>query len=117
VADATVKTIDELEASMGGGFKHVSRSLGMTSLGVNILDIPPGYEDYPEHDHSKDGQEELYIPIAGSATITIDGEDHRLEPGVLVRVGAGTSRKIVTGEDPVRIIALGGIPGQAYPAG
>jgi uncharacterized cupin superfamily protein len=116
VADATVTTIDELEASMGGGFKHVAQSLGMTSLGVNILDLPPGFGNYPEHDHSEDGQEELYIPIAGSATITIDGEDHPLEPGVLVRVGPGTPRKIVTGEEPVRIIALGGVPGQAYPA-
>ena len=117
MADVTVKTIDELESGMGGGFKYVAQSLGMTSLGVNIIDMPPGFGDYPEHDHSEDGQEELYIPIAGSATITIDGEDHRLEPGVLVRVGSGTPRKIVTAEEPVRIIALGGVPGQAYPAG
>ena len=117
MADVTVKTIDELEASMGGGFKHVARSLGMTSLGVNILDIPPGYGDYPEHDHSEDGQEELYIPIAGSATLRVAGEEHRLEPGVLVRVGAGTPRKIVTTDDSVRVIALGGVPGEAYPSG
>ncbi len=116
MADVTVKRIDELEASMGGGFKHVAQSLGMTSLGVNILDIPPGFGDYPEHDHSEDGQEELYIPIAGSATLRVEGEEHRLEPGTLIRVGPGTSRKILTTDEPVRVIALGGVPGQAYPA-
>ena len=117
MADVTVKKIDELESSMGGGFKLVAQSLGVTSLGVNILDIPPGFSDYPEHDHSEDGQEELYIPISGSATLEVEGEEHTLEPGTLIRVGAGTSRKIVTQGDAVRIIALGGVPGKAYPTG
>jgi uncharacterized cupin superfamily protein len=108
--------MDELEASMGGGFKHVGRSLGVTSFGVNIIEIPPGYDGYPEHDHSEDGQEEVYIPVEGSATMTIDGEEHRLEPGVLVRVPSGVSRKIVTTDSSVRIVAIGGTPGKAYGA-
>ncbi len=114
MADLTAMTIDELEASMGGGFKHVAKSLGLSSFGINILDIPPGFEGYPEHDHSADGQEELYIPIAGSARLDAGGESQVLEPGVVVRVGPDEKRKIVTEGDSVRIIAVGGTPGKAY---
>jgi uncharacterized cupin superfamily protein len=114
VAEATVKSIEELESSMGGGFKHVGKSLGIGAFGVNILDIPAGYDGYPEHDHSEDGQEELYIPVAGSATIEIDGEAHALEPGVVAHVPSGVKRKLVTTDSSVRIVAVGGTPGQAY---
>ena len=114
MADVTVKKIDDLEASMGGGFKHARQGLGVQSFGLSVLDIPPGYNDYPEHDHSESGQEEVYIPVAGSATIQAGGEEHTLEPGVMVRVGPGVSRKITTTDEHVRLIALGGIPGKAY---
>jgi uncharacterized cupin superfamily protein len=114
VADVTVKRIDDLEASMGGGFKYARRGLGVQSFGLNVLDIPPGYTDYPEHDHSADGQEEVYIPVAGRATIQVGGEEHALEPGMMVRVAPGVRRKIVTTDEQVRVIALGGTPGKAY---
>ena len=32
----------------------------------------------------------------------------------MVRVSAGTKRKLWPGEDGVRILALGGVPGKAY---
>jgi uncharacterized cupin superfamily protein len=111
-----VKSIDELEASMGGGFKHAAKDLGVTAFGMNIIDMPAGYDGYPEHDHSENGQEEVYVPVAGSATIRIDGEDHVLEPGVIAHVPAGVSRKIITTDSSVRIVAIGGTPGQAYGA-
>ncbi len=116
MADVTAKKISELEASMGGGFKHAGRDLGLTAFGINVIDMPPGFSDYPNHDHSESGQEELYIPVSGRAVLETDGERHTLEPGVMIRVGPGQKRKIITEDERVRVIAIGGTPGKAYDA-
>jgi len=116
VADVTAKNIDELEASMGGGFKHAGKDLGLSAFGINVIDLPPGFTGYPDHDHSGDGQEELYIPVAGRAVLESGGDSHVLEPGVMIRVGPGEKRKIVTEGEAVRVIAVGGTPGKAYGA-
>jgi mannose-6-phosphate isomerase-like protein (cupin superfamily) len=81
---------------------------------MNILDLPAGYEDYPEHDHTKDGQEEAYVTMKGSATLVAQGQRIALEPGVLVRVGPSVKRKIIPGAAGATILALGGTPGKAY---
>lgn len=116
MAEATVKRIEDFEGMHGGAFKRVRAGLGVESFGLSVIDFPPNFSDYPEHDHSHDGQEEVYTALSGSATLTIDGADHLLEPGVFARVPAGVSRKIVTGESPVRILAIGGAPGRLYEA-
>ena len=53
---------------------------------------------------------------AGSGEIEIDGERHPLDPETMVRVAPGTTRKVFTGEEPIRMVIVGGIPGQAYEA-
>lgn len=114
MADVTVKRLDEFETSFGGAIKLVRHGLGVGSFGISIIDIPPNVDQYPEHDHSDDGQEEVYGVMQGAATLQADGAEHRLEPGTFARVPAGTTRKIVTGTEGVRLIALGGVPGKAY---
>src|SRR5262245_12565177 len=94
--------------------KRVRAGLGVTSFGLAAIDFPPNFTDYPEHDHSGDGQEEVYTVLQGSATITIDGQEHVLEPGVFARVPAGVKRKIATGDGPARILAMGAVPGGVY---
>jgi uncharacterized cupin superfamily protein len=114
VAEYVVKSVEQFEAIYGGGFKRARAGLGVESFGLSILDLPPNYADYPEHDHSEDGQEEVYTALQGSATITIDGDDHALEPGVFAQVPSGVARKIVTGDSPVRVLVIGGAPGRSY---
>jgi hypothetical protein len=116
VSDYAVKRIDDMEAIYGGGFKRARAELGVTSFGLQVMDIPGGYDDYPEHDHAEDGQEEVYLALRGSAEIEIDGERHPLDPDTMVRVSAGTNRKIWPGEAGVRLLALGGVPGKLYEA-
>jgi mannose-6-phosphate isomerase-like protein (cupin superfamily) len=112
--DHTVKKIDEMEAAFGGGFRKARAELGATSVGIQVLDFPPNADAHPEHDHAEDGQEEVYVVVDGEAEIQIEGEQVALRPGTMVRVGPGTKRKINTGDTPARIVALGGIPGEAY---
>jgi uncharacterized cupin superfamily protein len=114
MADVTVKKLEDMETRYGGAFKLVRHALGVESFGVQVIDMPPNVDAYPEHDHAEDGQEEVYTALEGSATLQTDGQKHELTPGTFARVPAGVTRKIVTGEEPVRLLALGGVPGKAY---
>jgi mannose-6-phosphate isomerase-like protein (cupin superfamily) len=115
MADFTVKRIDDMTATFGGGFRLARAELGVTAWGMQILDLPPNLtEGYPDHDHSETGQEEVFVTLRGSGTMTIEGEEVELTPDVLVRVGPNDKRCIRTGPDGARILALGGVPGAAY---
>jgi mannose-6-phosphate isomerase-like protein (cupin superfamily) len=113
-SDHAVKKIDDMEAAFGGGFRKARAELGATSVGIQVLDFPPNADAHPEHDHAEDGQEEVYVVLDGAAEILIDDEPIDLAPGTMVRVASGTRRKIRTADSPARIVAFGGIPGQAY---
>ena len=55
MADVTLKRFDELENDHNQ-FLYAGRSIGVTSWGMNIIKMPPNWQDYPEHDHVDDGQ-------------------------------------------------------------
>ncbi|MEA2368933.1 MAG: hypothetical protein QOH38_1651 [Thermoleophilaceae bacterium] len=114
MADYTVKKIDELDAGLGGAFKRARAELGVGSFGIQVLDLPPNLEIYPEHDHAESGQEEVFLVMRGAAEIDIDGERVALDPDTNVRVGPEARRKIYTGEEGARVLALGGTPGAVY---
>jgi hypothetical protein len=116
MADYTTKQIDEMEAAFGGGMKKARAELGVASFGMQVIDLPPNYSDYPEHDHASDGQEEVYSAMRGSGEIDVEGQRIPLTPDVLVRVGPETKRKIYAGPEGLRMLALGGTPGSAYEA-
>ena len=112
MTDVTVKHIDELESHGGNGrFLFARKGLGVTSFGMNVERFPAGYADYPDHDHEKDGQEEVYFVVEGSATMQAGDESFELTPGTFARVGPGQKRKLVPGDDGVTLLALGGKPG------
>lgn len=114
MADITVKRLDEFDTAFGGGMRRVRAGLGVTSFGMQVLELPPNFDGYPDHDHSHDEQEEVYTPLTGTVTLHVGGEDHELEPGMFARVGPGEKRKLITGDEGARIAAIGGIPGKAY---
>jgi mannose-6-phosphate isomerase-like protein (cupin superfamily) len=112
----TVKKIDEMDTAFGGGMRLARAALGVTSFGMQIEEFPPDFDQYPEHSHDEDGQEEVYMVMRGSAEIEIDGQRIAMDPETVVRVGPGVSRRIVPGPQGARILALGGVPGAAYEA-
>jgi mannose-6-phosphate isomerase-like protein (cupin superfamily) len=116
MASYTVKRVEEMEGIYGGAFRRARAELGVESFGVAIEDFPPNFDRYPEHDHSGDGQEEVYAVLRGSGAIEIEGERVEIDPETLVRVGPGTRRKVLSGPDGLRLLALGGIPGRPYVA-
>jgi mannose-6-phosphate isomerase-like protein (cupin superfamily) len=116
MGDYAVKRIDDMEAVYRGAFKRARAELGVESFGLQVLDFPPNADRYPEHDHSKDGQEEVYIVLRGSGEVEIDGERHPLDVDTMVRVSSGTSRKLRTTDEGMRVLAIGGCPGKVYEA-
>ena len=116
MSDYTVKKIDEMEAVYLGGFKRVRAELGVESFGIQIIDIPPNFENYPEHDHAGDGQEEVYMTLRGGGELEIEGERHPLDEDHAARVGPGVTRKVWPGDDGIRLLIIGGTPDAVYEA-
>jgi len=114
MSGCTVKRIDEMEAIFHGAFKRAAAELGVESFGMQVFDIPPGFTAYPEHDHSDDGQEEVYAVLSGSAELEADGRRVTLDPEHMARVRPGTMRKLYGGAEAARILIIGGVPGRAY---
>ena len=112
MADVTVKHIDEFESAGGTGrFLLARKGLGVTSFGMNVERFPAGYADYPDHDHAKDGQEEVYFVVEGAVTLHAGEEAFELTPGTFARVGPEQKRKLVPGAEGVTLLAIGGVPG------
>jgi len=114
MSDYTAQRIDEMEAIFHGSFRRAGAALGVESFGLQIFDMPAGAENYPEHDHSHDGQEEVYVALRGSGEFEIEGERVPIDAERIVRVGAGTKRRLIPGADGIRVLALGGVPGKSY---
>ncbi len=110
----TVKQIDEMASIHDGLVKLAAAELGVESFGMQVLDVPPGFEHYPEHDHSEDGQEEVYVILRGSADFEVDGEPVSVPTGGMIRITPESRRTLQPGSEGVRILALGCAPGGAY---
>ncbi|HXR29686.1 MAG TPA: hypothetical protein VN752_00925 [Solirubrobacterales bacterium] len=135
MADVTHVKVDEIE-SIDGFFEGIrfhkaAAGLGVSSFGVSIIEMEPGADEYPEHDHSEEGiggqmfakrpqqlgQEEVYVALRGSGTLEADGERYPIDQDHLVRVGPTVKRKVVPGPEGLRLLALGATPGAAYDSG
>ena len=96
--------VETVEASHGV-FKPLRAALGVTAFGINQLELAPGAEGF-EHDHSKDGQEEVYAIIGGSGTIHVDGVAEEISAGKFVFLSPDTKRKMDAGPDGLKWIAI-----------
>jgi mannose-6-phosphate isomerase-like protein (cupin superfamily) len=135
MADVTHFEIEEIDAIEGFfegiKFYKAAAGLGVSSFGISIIDLAPGADEYPEHDHSEDGlggqmfakrpqqlgQEEVYVALRGSGTLTADGEEYSIDQNHIARIGPAVKRKIVAGPDGLRLLALGATPGEPYETG
>jgi hypothetical protein len=134
MADLKHVQIDEIDAIEGFerlSMRRAAAELGVTSFGISIEEFGPDADEYPEHDHDEEGvggemfakrpeqlgQEEVYVALRGSGTLVVDGEQYPIDSDHIVRVGPGVVRKILAGPDGLRLLALGGKPGEAYDPG
>jgi uncharacterized cupin superfamily protein len=109
----SAKAIDELPTLWDGFAKLVRAGLDITAFGANIMDLPPNYST-TAHDEAESGQQELYVALAGAGSVRIDDADLPLNTDHLVRVDAGTARLLSSGAEGLRVLCIGGVPGEAY---
>jgi hypothetical protein len=119
MSDVTVAAIDEMDGIHEGLVRRARAQLGVTAWGMQVLTLPPNWDGYPEHNHDAEAfdpnQEEVYIPLAGSARLVVGDEEFDLRPGVMARLGPAQLRRIVPGDEGIRFVALGGRPGAFTP--
>ena len=95
-----------IEPDPGERFVPLRRQLGVTTFGCNEIVLEPGQRGRI-HRHQR--QEEVYLVLAGSLTLVIDGEEQLLERGELARVAPELRRQLVNrGPDRLVLVALGG---------
>ena len=106
-------TISELPSLYDGMIKLVRTALDISAFGAQIMDLVPDYTTR-SHDESNSGQQELYVALSGSGAVVIGDERLALDGDHLVRVNAGTGRRLSSGPDGLRVLCIGGVPGAAY---
>jgi mannose-6-phosphate isomerase-like protein (cupin superfamily) len=122
--DVTAKRFEQMESALGGVFVRARAELGVTAFGMSVINLPAHFDEpYAAHAHAgmpdemayaNHGQEEVYVPLRGRATLIADEARVQLEPGMAVRVGPAQLRNIITGDEPFQMLAVGGVPGRAY---
>lgn len=106
--DAVVVLKDDVEASHGV-FRALSDPLGVQGFRVNQLELAPGAEG-PEHDHTGNGQEEVYAVIGGSGVLHLGAEEVALRPGHFVYCPPEVRRQMVAGDEGLVWIGIGSAP-------
>jgi quercetin dioxygenase-like cupin family protein len=107
----TVVNLLELDDSVGDRAPEIEGRFGRTKLesrdiGVSHFRYQPGYQSAGGHRHRE--QEEVYVVVAGSGRILLDGEVAELKPWDTVRVAPTTVRAFAAGPDGLDVIAIGG---------
>ncbi|HWC86491.1 MAG TPA: cupin domain-containing protein [Solirubrobacteraceae bacterium] len=102
--EGTART--QLEPETSERFVALRRQLGVSTFGLNQITMAPG-ERGRIHRHER--QEEVYLVLAGVLTVMIEGEEHDLATGELMRVAPPVRRQLVNrGPERVIVLALGG---------
>ncbi len=88
-------------------FVRLRDQLGVGSFGINQIVLASGQRNrIHRHRH----QEEVYLVIAGTLTLLVEGEPHEYAVGELVRVAPHVRRQLVNRHStPLSLLAIGGL--------
>ena len=101
----------ELEDSVGDRAPEIEGRFGRTPLGSRDIGVShwryaPGFRSEVAHRHRE--QEEVYVVVAGSGRMLLDGETVELQRWDTVRVAPEVVRAFAAGPDGLEVIAVGG---------
>ena len=105
MAGFTIVHVDELERPFPK-WALARKSLGLTSFGMNIVELPPG-ETIPVHDETERDQEEVFLTLSGAVSVVIDGDEHPAPAGTFVRLDPEPQRTVVNkGEADASVLII-----------
>jgi mannose-6-phosphate isomerase-like protein (cupin superfamily) len=79
--------------------------LGAEQTGMNFLVVKPGQREAFAHRHRT--AEEIYVVLAGSGRVKLDGEIVALTALDAVRVSPGVTRSFEAGSDGLEVLVFG----------
>ena len=81
--------------------------VGSVDTGLSHMTIPPGGEGYPPHCHA--AEEELFVVLEGSGTVTLGDENAEIRRGSVVSRPPGTrvAHSFLAGDDGLVYLAYG----------
>lgn len=89
-----------------GTIRLVRAALGVRAFGINQFELPPN-ESGLEHTESESNQDEVYVVIAGSGRLTVDGDEIELKPGRFVYITPEETRQVHAGPEGLTWVAVG----------
>jgi len=105
----TIKSLDDFEQMEGSGESNwglARKSLGVSSFGMNLVEIGPGGQ-IPEHDETQRDHEEVFIVWEGDATAVVDGTETPAPAGTFVRISPEVRRTIRNdGDSKVQVLIV-----------
>ena len=99
------------DAAVAGGFsdtleaRFARDALDCERIGISLQRVKPGVRAPFAHRH--EGDEEIYLVVAGSGRAIVEGELVELRPWDALRVPASSSRAFEAGEDGLEYVAFG----------
>jgi mannose-6-phosphate isomerase-like protein (cupin superfamily) len=104
---ASTEDVDSVVDEEYGGMWLLRDALDAEALGVTLMELEPGARG-KEHDHSHDGQEEVYLVVDGELSVDLGEETVTLGAGEAIRLDPGTTRQLHNrGEERVRLVIAG----------
>ena len=97
--------VSQVEAR-NGIFRALTDQLGVAGFRINQLELAAGAEGL-EHDHSANGQEEVYAVVAGDGVLRTGGEEIPLRAGHFVHLPPDVLRQMVAGDQGLTWIGIG----------
>jgi len=101
---------DDAESVMDpayGAMWRLREALDTEYLGVSLVELEPGSRGKP-HDHSGDGQEEVYVVVDGTVEVELGNETVELGRHEALRVDPEAHRQLFNrGEERARLVIAG----------
>ncbi|HET7325125.1 MAG TPA: cupin domain-containing protein [Halococcus sp.] len=105
----TYETVNYRDVDQVSEAMHFLREpLGCDRVGVTVVECDAGWTGM-EHDHGDEEHEEVYLLVDGEATVTVEDDAIRMEPGDAVRIAPDATRQIQNG-DTDSMFVLAGAP-------
>lgn len=99
-------TIAALELDGDTRFQLLRRELGVSAFGLNLLRLRPRQRG---RIHRHERQEEVYVVLEGTLTLSVEGEERTLPPGSAVRVAPSVRRQLSNRDsEPLAVLSIGG---------